>query len=46
VIAERLQQHCAQGGSVILTTHHGSENLGIVHQTLSLDALPTKERAA
>lgn len=46
VIAERLQQHCAQGGSVILTTHHGSENLGLVHQTLSLDALPTKERAA
>ena len=46
VIAERLQQHCAQGGSVILTTHHGSENLGIVHQTLSLDALPPKERAA
>ncbi|MEZ5494540.1 MAG: cytochrome c biogenesis heme-transporting ATPase CcmA [Pseudomonadales bacterium] len=46
LIAERLQQHCAQGGSIVLTTHHGSENLGMAYNSLSLDALHHRENAA
>lgn len=46
LIAERLRQHCAQGGTVVLTTHHGSENLGLIQQTLSLDATGNQEKAA
>lgn len=36
LIAERLQQHCAQGGIAVITTHHGSEQLGLAHRTLAL----------
>lgn len=46
LIAEKLQQHCAQGGSVVLTTHHGSENLNMAYKTLLLDAVRPQGHAA
>lgn len=46
LIAERLRQHCAQGGMVVLTTHHGSENLGVPYRTLVLSAAHSEETAA
>ncbi len=42
LIAERLQQHCANGGIAVLTTHHGSEQLGLMHRTLALGVTSQK----
>lgn len=46
LMAERLRQHCTQGGMVVLTTHHGSENLGLPYRTLVLSASHSEENAA
>lgn len=37
-VEARLQHHLAQGGIVVLTTHHGMERLALPHRTLDLDA--------
>ena len=44
LITERLRQHCTQGGTVVLTTHHGSENLDLPFQTLALNASNNEEK--
>lgn len=45
LIVEKLQQHCHNGGMVILTTHHGSDSIGLPQRELSLDATSLQETA-